>query len=169
MNHETHSARSPELSRKQKLVRRFVPLALVASGAGVGYGLSQGEHEPRAESYPAASVSVRTAVELGNSETGWGHGAAEKAIHLALRESLQKIAVLESDGSGEPLDIDEVLAELPVYDQAEAALEMAHYDEMLPDAGDTLSVELTTTLDSKDKAAYEITDAQINDLKNNQD
>jgi hypothetical protein len=170
MNPEKQTSR-PELSRKQKLVRRFLPLAFVAAGGSVGYGAAEASSpEHRSEAVAEASTSVHTSktVELGNAETGWGYGAAERAIQSALIDGLNHIDVLTPETPEEPVDIGAVVADLPVYEQANEALEMAGYDQALADSKDTLTVELDVKLTDDHTVTYEVTGATITDTPNTQ-
>ena len=167
MNPETYTTR-PELTRKQKLARRFVPLALLASGAAVYGAAETAGHDDRHENLAEATTTAHATVELGGADSGWGHTAAEKAIQRAVAEGLTHVAVETPDTPADKLDIDAVIADLPVYAQADKALEMAGYDTALPDKGDVLSVDVEVTLDADHAVSYEVTDAHITDLPNNQ-
>lgn len=171
MNPEKQTS-SSELTRKQKLARRFAPVALLAAGAATFGAVEHSgpdEHDKReAVAEATAMVHTESMVKFGGSESGWGHGAAEKAIHVAVKEGLTKVGVMTDDVSSEKLDIEKVVSELPVYEQAELVLEMAGYENVSPDEGDVLVVGVDVTLDTEDGVSYEVTDAHIEDLHNNQ-
>lgn len=171
MSIEKPTRSTSELSRKQKIARRFLPVVLIASGVAYGIAEHQSdetntEYEVSAEA--SATVSAHAIVEFGKSKTGWGHGTAEKAIQEALTDGLSRVSIATTPGENQPLDIEQVLKTIPVYDQAEMVLELANYAEIAPDPGDELRVGLDVTLYSGNKVSYDITGAEIQDIPNNQ-
>lgn len=172
---EKHSVPKSELSRAQKIARRLLPAVLVAGGVG-GYAAHEGlsadneTHPEVATASASATVSVETQVEFGGSDEGWGHGAAEKAIRESLVTGLTHMSIeVSPDHEKTPeLDIQHVIETIPIYDEAEAVLKMAGYGDTLPDAGDKLVVDMEVTLDDDNKVSYEVKDAEIIDLSNNQ-
>lgn len=171
MSPETQTSRH-ELTRKQKLARRLIaPVALIAAGGAVAYGTSDGsspETQEHAEAYASATVRAEQIVEFGGDSDTWGHDTAERAIKLAVKEGLNHVGASTSNSPFESLDIKKLIDELPVYEQADKALEMAGYGEVLPDVGDKLAVEVDVTVDSNHALTYEVIDADIKDLPNNQ-
>ncbi len=160
-------------TRRRNPNRLFAPLAgATAIAAGVFAVQSAFADKPadkpydRAEALVHASTSVSE--EIGDAESGWGHGAAERAIEKAVRKAVE--ASLDIMSPVRTADIDKLIKELPVFNQANEALDMAGYDEVVPDVGDQLELAVEVTVDSNmEDVSYEVTDAKIIDLPNNQE
>jgi hypothetical protein len=155
-----------ELTRKQKLARRFLPVALLAGGA-VGVGVHEiTKDNPENDAFFAkATVSVQTSEEFGGSDEGWGQGTAERAIKEAVEKGIERIDIKSTEFDN--IDIPQVVEELPVLEQAAEVLETAGYNEVVPDPGDELNVEVAVTADSTGDVSYEVTNAKITDITNN--
>ena len=131
-----------------------------------------------AEAHAAAWVRVTSvgSSEFGGSESDWGHGAAENLIRKAVYEGAVNAYVSVSAGSAvettEDVDLREIVDALPVYDQATELLEMAGYNEVTPDEGDILKAIVDVTVEqetgSKPVVTYQVTNATIEDITNNQ-
>lgn len=174
MNPEKQTPRSSEsLSRKQKLLRRAVPLALLVSG-GAAVGTELINDSPEAQVSARAMATAHASGEFGGSESDWGHGTAETLIKEAVYEgavhAYAKI-VVNHDNETE-VDLAEIVESLPVYDQASDALEMAGYTEVTPDRGDVFDVNVEVVAErngTKDPTiTYVVTGASIKDIENNQ-
>ena len=176
MNPETPKKPSSEtLSRRQKLLRRAVPLALLAGGVSA-YGVSQvasADKDTRPEAYAQVTAAATAVGEFGGSESDWGHGTAESLLKKALAEGVvHAYAGMDMDGNGKAdlsdEELESIIDELPTYEQADQLLEDARYNEIMPDKGDRLLVEVKVTADSDKHVSYEVVDAKIQDVANNQ-
>ncbi|MES2876205.1 MAG: hypothetical protein V4678_01920 [Patescibacteria group bacterium] len=171
MNLEKQKKHKAELSRRQKLARRFLPVAILAGGASVlGAEMLTTDNEPSHEAHAEVTVPAFASAEFNGSEGDWGHGTAENIILYALGEGASKAFAavqLEGEAPKTPDDVVKAVENLPVYDQANEALEMAGYNEIVPDDGDKLTIEIAVTADSSGDVSYEVVDAVIEDIKNN--
>lgn len=138
---------------------------LLASVAVIGLGVTAANlATENKEKHPTvlASVSVSVSEVVGGSDSDWEHGAAERAIQKGLGLAAERLDVNR-------IDFTEMIDELPIYDNAMKAVEMAHEDGVTPDKGDKLSVSIEVTEDSEKNISYEVTDATIIDISNNQE
>lgn len=140
---------------KNKLITTVAAIGLTAAAAASLGG--EKEEQPAV----VASVSVDAADTIGRSASGWEHGAAERAIEKGLEQAAASLKV-------EGVDFTEEFAELPTYDNAMEAVEMAREDGLIADKGDKMKVSIDVTADSNDNVSYEVTDAEIIDIPNNQ-
>lgn len=174
---QTPTRSSENLTRRQKLLRRAVPLALLT--AGIGGGGAYLSHETskadsgEQEAFAQATSHKTATAEIGGSESGWTQGAAERALQTALYngavDAFANINV--SDGTEFTItteEIKEIVEALPTYDQAGEVLDEANVGDVIPDKGDKLSVEVAVTADTDKRVEYEIVSAHIKDIPNNQ-
>lgn len=170
MSLEKPTSPSVELTRKQKIARRFLPIALLAGGA-TAFGIAETSSDEKPEKEQAYSITVQTyaEMELGGSDEGWGHGAAENLIRRNLANGVAKALSRQAEYESDPDDhVVEIVESVPVYEQADLALKKAHYQDVAPDEGDKLSIQMNVTLDPDNKVSYEIVEAEIEDISNNQ-
>lgn len=180
MNPEKQTPRSSEsLNRKQKLLRRAVPITLLlGAGGAVGIDrLNDADDSHEAHGFAMnAKVAAQASGKFGGSESDWGNGTAEdlirKAVHEGAAHALANISTGTEQGGAADYDLQAIIDALPVYDQANQALEMADYTSVTPDKGDLLAVSVAVNTewngDSKPVVTYEVTDAKIEDIENNQ-
>ncbi|MBC7512118.1 hypothetical protein H7142_00440 [Candidatus Saccharibacteria bacterium] len=167
MNHETQTNSKSKLTRKQKLARHFMPVALLAAGASA-YGANEllsDNDTPKAE----ATVLVHASAKFEGGEEGWGHKTAQNLILYAVGKGAMQTSVSTMETAADPSSVAEMAESLPVYDQATEALEMAHYNDVVPDVGDILTIEVEVTTNSDQNVSYEVVSAEIKDISNNQD
>jgi len=174
MNPEkTKIASSENLTRRQKLLRRAVPIAFLAAGTAgaVGYELSQDNDIQPETSSAEVTTTVSVSTELGGAESDWGHGAATSLIEEAVAEGVDN-AVFDLDHDGKSdiseKETEEMLGQVPTYDQANQLLNEAGYNKALPDEGDILQATIAVTTDTDKNVSYKIIDAEIKDIPNNQ-
>lgn len=168
---ETETQKSPSsenLTRKQKVLRRFLPVVLVAGGAAA-YGVSElqsnDKESPEASGEMTAHVMARATTAFGGAESDWGHGTAERLIREALSRGVPlAFSKMNTTKDMSSEEIDEIVEELPVFEQADEALEIAGYDDIVPDVGDKMTVTIDVTADSSEHVSYEVTAAQIEDV-----
>lgn len=177
MKPEQTSTRSSEnLTRRQKLLRRAAPLALLTAGVvgGGGYAaheLSNDDAKDAKESTFLIEVTTHASAttKIGTSESGWTHGAAHRALESAVYEgATEAFSRMDGDFTITDDEIASIVKELPMYDQAGDVLSKADIADVVPDDGDLLSVEVAVTADSDKHVEYEIIDAHIEDVPNNQ-
>lgn len=116
------------------------------------------------EKHPTAvaSTTVTVSETVGGADSGWEQGAAERAIRKGLVLAAARLSV-------NGIDFTEQVGELSTYDSAMKAVEMAHEAGGIPDKGDKYRVTIEETEDSAGNIEYEVTDAEIIDIPNNQD
>lgn len=138
--------------------RAIAATVLTAAGIGAYQGVEAVTNDSEAsEKTSVASARAKSTVEFGSDDTGWGQTAAVKAVRGAILEASTSLA--------ESTDIDMgAVMDLPVYEQATEALELAGYDEVLPDAGDTFTVRVKVSADEQGDVSYKILDASIKDI-----
>lgn len=134
-------------------------VAIVGLGATAAYAASG--HETERSPAAVASVLVEATETVGGSDSDWEHGAAERAIKKALA-----LAASQIDVNG--INFTEQISELPTYDSANKAVEMANEDKVVPDEGDKFKITIEVVADSDNKISYEVTDAETIDIPNNQ-
>lgn len=164
MNLEKNKHQIDTLTRRQKIARRLAPIALLTAGvAGAGYNTlsesSHGSHEPETSS----SVIATGVSEFGGEASGWEHGAATRAIESAVTEGAESL--LQENGTTSD-EIETIVDELPTYDQANVALDLAGGD-IYPDKNDQMHVTVEVESDKDGNISYDVTDASIVDLPNN--
>lgn len=152
----------PEAFKKN--MNKIVAPVAVSVGLGAAAYHAASEKDIKPETTPVATVTVHAAGKFEGSDSDWGQGTAERVIKSAVEKALANISGARNDAS---LDVRKVIETLPVYDEASTALDMAGYDEVLPDRGDVLSVGVEVSLDPDNNISYEVTDAEIEDIPNN--
>ena len=169
MTYETPTARSLELTRRQKIVKRLVPLVLGLTGIGAGVGYLahesfQSEKEATPEVATGFDVTVTNSAEFAAGTEGWGLNTAENLILYSLGEAVaEKAATVEPSGEFDAAAVAEQLESVPVFEQAGKALDMAGYNDVLPDAGDELQISLDVNVGDDNDVSYEVSDAKIID------
>ncbi len=164
---------SENMTRRQKLLQRGVPALLLTMGTVTGAGVvANNLLQEKGKSDPVITATTNTVAvsEFGGAEDGWEHGSAQDALKAALTRGViaayEKIDV-NADGQADVSDdeIEQIIDQLPTYDQANDALKMAKEENsVIPDRDDEILVEVEVTADSDKHVSYEITDAKINDL-----
>lgn len=159
---------SRSLSRGERFRRRVVAPTVVILGSTAAvaalHSSSSADREPQAEIPKQAVEHVVITGEFKEGET-----PQETAMHLikmAVENGTYK--AFSRVGVSEDTDVLEAVGSLPVFDQATEALNEAGYGDVLPDAGDKLKLGLDVTADDEENLSYEVTDAEIIDLPNNQ-
>ncbi|MCB9819814.1 hypothetical protein H6796_00690 [Candidatus Nomurabacteria bacterium] len=160
-------------SKEQKLTKNELRLTTRAKklGAGavllLGAGLSvvgNGDKNPEPNDSRPGVEACGVAI-VGDSKTGWTHGAAREAIENAQGKALESLDMPADAAEG-----------LPIYNNANKAVELADKG-VVPDVGDKIKVCVEVDADgdgdgSTDGDAgisVEVKSAEIIDLKNNQD
>lgn len=146
-------------------VRRAIAgTVLAAAGISTYQGVEAMTNDSDAsEKASIASARAKSTVEFGGEDDGWGQEAATKAVRGAILEASTSLAAQVPN-----IDMEQV-TELPTYDQATEALEIADYEEITPDEGDTLTVRVKVSASESGDVSYKVLDAKINDKPNNQD
>lgn len=149
-------------------MRRAAPLVVLLGGTAAFAALSMGEDaEPRTAAAEQASMRTVHGSAVGEFKEGEApQETAMQIIQMAVENNTYK--AFTELGVGEDTDVLEILEDLPVYNQANEALDMAGSD-VLPDAGDKLMIELDVTVDNNKHVSYEVTDAKIIDIENNRE
>ncbi len=113
-----------------------------------------------------AIAEATATTQFGGGASDWEHGTATRAIQEAVNEAAA--TALAEAGAPANTNIEEIVSTLPVYDQANLALEMANQDGIVPDTGDKFIVSVEVKADSDKNISYEVVGAEIKDLPNNQ-
>jgi|GEM_PF-5978654 hypothetical protein len=145
-----------ERQRRNKniLVSSLLTVGLSAAAAQAISNDKEKTHEV------AVSASASATEAVGGEDSGWTQGAAERAIEAALAAATAHLSVNN-------IDFTEKINELPTYDNASKAVEMALEDGAIPDKGDKLRVDIEVTEDSDKNISYVVTDAELIDISNN--
>lgn len=145
-------------------------MALLTAGVGGAFAhnaLSGEEKEP--ETKAEAIVNVTAVSQFEGADSGWGHSTAERAITEAVHEGAA--TAFESIDNGElefaDGELEEIIEALPVYDEAYDVLDMAGYNEIIPDEGDKLHIDVEVTANTDKEVSYVVKHAEIQDLPNN--
>ncbi|HEY0965647.1 MAG TPA: hypothetical protein VGE13_04155 [Candidatus Saccharimonadales bacterium] len=156
------SLRSPRNRNK------LIPPAIVASVVGgVALAAIASPDSPEKAPYVEVSASAHGEDVIGRSESGWIEGAATRAVEEALEKGIAKV-LAESGIDGGASSVQAIMKDLPTYTKVGDAIEKAGDDkDFIPDSGDKFAVDLEVTAAGKD-ISYEVTDAYIVDLPNNQ-
>lgn len=180
---QTPTRSSENLTRGQKLLRRAVPLALITAGVAGGgaYAGYEALHDDpkkaeKTEAYAQATSHATGKAEIGGSDSGWTHGAAERALQEAIYDgAVNAFANIQTttDAKGVEFaitteEIKSIVEALPVYNQANQALDFTD-SKAVPDPGDKLLIEVEVTADTDKHVEYEVVDAAIEDIPNNQE
>ncbi|MDB5177881.1 MAG: hypothetical protein JWO61_264 [Candidatus Saccharibacteria bacterium] len=113
---------------------------------------SSHSHEPNHELiYPVTGIDT-----VGGADSGWEHGAAQRALEKAVKKALTALGMTDQ------------ITDVPIYDAATTAVEMARKDGIVPDEGDKIVVFVDVTKSSDGNASIEVTGAEIKDVLNNQ-
>jgi len=144
---------------KNKLVASIAVIGLGITAASMANG--DGENEKQKQPAVTSSVSVSATETVGGTDTGWDHGAAERAIEEGLKKAA---AMLYVNG----IDFTEKFDELPTYDNAMKAVEILNEENGMLRSGAKISVSTEVTADSEGNVSYEVTDAKVIDTPNNQ-
>ncbi len=154
---------------RNKIIPPAVVGAAIVGVAFAAFGTPGNSEKARPivspESELAPSDVFTGTSEFGGSESGWGQGAAERAIRNALEKGIP--AVL--DQSMTKAEVEDVIRTLPIYEQAGDVLEIAysHDKDAMPDVGDELKAQVKVETDEHG-ISYRVVDGEIIDLPNNQ-
>lgn len=139
-----------------------------ATLVAIAYNASAENNNVRPEHGPAPITAFGHGEEpIGRSESGWIDGAATRAVEQALKEGIEK-ALSKAGMDGSASSVQKIIDDLPTYTNVGKAIEKAGEDnDFVPDPGDLFTVDLEVTAAGED-ISYEITDATIIDIPNNQ-
>lgn len=176
MNHETNSSSSNDrLTRRQKLLRRALPLILLTTGtagatASYAFNGEAPERQTKQESHSTAAATAQATGEFGASESGWGIGSAQHLLRTAVLEGAVTAYSELNNRDGFTIsqdEVEEIVKELPTFEQAKAVLNEAGYSDIMPEIHDTLEVEVKVEVDTSKKITYNVVDAHIEDSPDN--
>lgn len=136
-------------------------LVAVGLGATAAHAMSN-DKEKAHEEGTSVSISVTATETIGGEASGFTQGAAVRAIEKSLAEANAPLSVGDTDFT-------EKISELPTYDEASKAVELALKDGIIPDKGDKMRVTVRVDEDANKNVSYSVIDAEVIDIANNQD
>lgn len=165
----THGS-EPKLSENANFYLKSAAMTgVLALGIGALASHESSSDENTATHESASAYAMVTARQTNTAEfkDGDGIGTAQNLIEYIVEQAVSNFSV-----SATPNDNHNAVhmpEELATFDQAQDALKMAGYGDILPDDGDMLEITADVSVDSEGEVSYEIVDAEIVDRINNQD
>jgi hypothetical protein len=162
----TEKTPSPaRLTRREKLRNRvLIPTTVVLGGVATVMAMNGSAEKTSA---PESPEQVTVHVDFnGEFEEGV---ALQETVMNSIKMAVENAAYkgFSELGVSEDTDVIKIVNEVPVYDAANEALEMGDNGE-LPDPGDPFTGEGNVTVDKDKNVSFEVTDAEIIDIPNNQ-